>query len=299
MSVYSFGEWNLNENLGQKKKGKISPEKQLLQTINNLMPNKQPIVSTEVARRFKFLDFEEKEKGAKSIEEIKKLKDVNYFLNSFKYLDSLKILINPEMARQGLDFQNQIPNYAYDYNNLPDLIRLPVHLTKYIVRFFMAAGLSKPGAVALAANFWKESRFNPHQDQIGGGPGYGLAQWDRKDRWGRFVNSFLPAFRSSDPAFSSASKHDLDAQLSYTIYEMKTFYNDVYLELLKPYRLEQKVILIMQKYEVCRDRNKPEEQQERFDISKNIAVINSLDYWVDIIEKSIFVLKDLDLKRFY
>ena len=299
MSVYLFDEWNLNENMRRKKKVRITLEKKLLHTINKLMPNKQPISSTEVARRFKFLDFEEKEKGSKTLDEIKKLKDVNFFLNSFKYLDSLKILVNPEVAKQSLDYVNQIPNYAYDYNNLPDLIRLPVHLTKYIVRFFMASGLSKPGAVALAANFWKESRFNPYQDQIGGGPGYGLAQWDRKNRWGRFVNSFLSTFRSSDPIFYSTSKYDLDAQLSYTIYEMKTFYNDVYLELLKPYRLEEKVILIMQKYEVCRDRDKPEEQQERFNISKNIDAINSLDYWVDIIQKSIFVLKDLDLKRFY
>lgn len=299
MSVYLFEDWNLNEELGKKKKKKPTPEKTLMDTIVSLMPNKQPAVSTEVARRFKFLDFEEKEKGAKTVEQMKMIKDVDFFLKTFKYIESLKILVNPTVAKQGLDFESQIPNYAYDYGNLPDLINLPVNLTKYIVRFFMTAGLSKSGAVALAANFWKESRFNPHQNQIGGGPGFGLAQWGKKDRWSRFVNSFLSVFRSSDPLFSSMNKEDLDAQLSYTIYELKTFYNDVYLELLKPYRLESKVILIMKKYEVCRDRDKPQEQQERFDISKNIAVIIAFDHWIDIIEKSVFVLKDLDLKKFY
>ncbi|AEK58639.1 hypothetical protein A5904_10070 [Acidithiobacillus caldus] len=41
----------------------------------------------------------------------------------------------------------------------------------------MGMGLSKADAAAFAGNFKVESNFNPHQAQIGGGPGYGLAQW--------------------------------------------------------------------------------------------------------------------------
>lgn len=296
MSVYLFEEWNLNESQTDKE-GKIVA-KNLLETITKLSVNKNKAVSTEVVRKFNFLDFEEFKKKSPTVEEIKQMKDVNYFLNTFKYLDGLKILVNPTVAGKDLNYKSLIPNYAYDYSNLPELIMLPVPLTKYIVRFFMAAGLSKSGAVALAANFWKESRFNPHQNQIGGGPGFGLAQWGKKDRWSRFVDSFLSMFRSSSPNFSSLGKYDLDSQLSYTLYEMRTSYNEVYSELMRPYRLEEKVILIMKKYEVCRDRNKPAEQKERFDVAKNIYVICAFDHWIDVIQKSMFVLRDIDMRKF-
>lgn len=297
MSIYSFEDWELNE--AKKKKKKDSYSTKLMNTIKKLMVVKQPAVSTEViVDKFKYLDFKKAENDQLNQKELERMKDVNSFLKTFRYVWGLNILVNPTIAKKDLNFNNQIPSAAYDYNNLPNLWKLPVDLTKYIVRFFMAAGLSKSGAIALAANYWKESRFNPAQDQIGGGPGYGLAQWDLKDRWNKFVNNFLSPFVSSNPEFSRSHKHDLDAQLAYTIYELKVRYNPVYLELMKPGRIEDKVILIMQKYEICKLRNDPGEQQERSSIAGIISNIVRGDHWIDIIQSSIKTLKDIDLKRF-
>lgn len=58
------------------------------------------------------------------------------------------------------------------------------------VEFFQGKGWSKEQAKAIVANLLVESNYtlDPHQSQIGGGGGYGIAQWTSKDRKDEFKN---------------------------------------------------------------------------------------------------------------
>lgn len=48
----------------------------------------------------------------------------------------------------------------------------------YAINYFEGQGWTRAQAVGIVANLDLESGMNPHIQQIGGGPGYGLAQWE-------------------------------------------------------------------------------------------------------------------------
>lgn len=61
---------------------------------------------------------------------------------------------------------------------------------KKAIAFFQGKGWSKEQAEGIVANLLVESNYtlDPHQGQIGGGGGYGIAQWTSKDRKNEFKN---------------------------------------------------------------------------------------------------------------
>lgn len=72
--------------------------------------------------------------------------------------------------------------------------------------------LSKAQAAGVCGNLYQESKFGPQQGQIGGGGGYGLAQWttsDRKAAAQRFLGKPL-------------SQANLNEQTNYLIHELQT-----------------------------------------------------------------------------
>lgn len=80
---------------------------------------------------------------------------------------------------------------------------------EYMMNYLAGSGLPKKDAAAVAANLWLESAGKSNQPQIGGGEGYGLAQWGKK--------------RQAD--FKAWSGHDIhgssvDDQLNFVIFEL-------------------------------------------------------------------------------
>lgn len=56
--------------------------------------------------------------------------------------------------------------------------------------YFVGKGLSEYVAAAIVGNFMQESGLNPKINQIGGGPGRGIAQWSVDGRWVNLGQAF-------------------------------------------------------------------------------------------------------------
>jgi hypothetical protein len=204
----------------------------------------------------------------------------------------LNLVINPNSAKKNISYESVIPRESYDSNNRPNINDISEDLSIFIVRWFLHAGISLEGACALAGNLWRESYFNPHQKQIGGGPGRGLAQWSVGDRWDTFTNSFYPTFQSSNPKLSSYSKNSLESQLSFIIYELKNNYRGVWNNLLTTGDLWGKTMSVLKKYEVPAKRNDPEEQQIRYEMASDIMNIVQNDDRLKFIADSVKIQKE-------
>lgn len=83
----------------------------------------------------------------------------------------------------------------------------------YAMSYFQQHGLTKSQAAGLTANLYYESgrTMDPHQKQIGGGPGYGIAQWEgpRQADFKKFTGVDI---RNST----------LDQQLAFVMHELNT-----------------------------------------------------------------------------
>ena len=80
---------------------------------------------------------------------------------------------------------------------------------EYMMNYLAGSGLPKKDAAAVAANLWLESAGKSNQPQIGGGEGYGLAQWSNE--------------RQADfKAWSGRDIHgsSVDEQLNFVIFEL-------------------------------------------------------------------------------
>ena len=80
---------------------------------------------------------------------------------------------------------------------------------EYMMNYLAERGLPKKDAAAISANLWLESAGKSNQPQIGGGEGYGLAQWGNK--------------RQADfKAWSGRDIHgsNVDEQLNFVIFEL-------------------------------------------------------------------------------
>jgi hypothetical protein len=220
-------------------------------------------------------------------------------INSTIYVPSLRMVLNPESSATGISHQDDLPNAPYSRNNAPNLEMIPRDLSLYCLRWFLHAGLSMEGASALVANLWRESYLNPNQVQISGGPGTGLAQWSKTDRWATFRNEFLPKFTSAHPKLTSLDMFDLDAQLGFILYELKSrqFY-DVYQELCKPGNLREKTVKVLSEYEIARDRKVPKEQNIRYEIASKMYSILASDSRKDLIEYLVSNQKAVNAESF-
>lgn len=84
---------------------------------------------------------------------------------------------------------------------------------QYAMNYFQQHGLSKEQAAGLVANLYYESgrTMDPHQAQIGGGPGFGIAQWEgpRQADFRRFAGVDI-------------RQSTLDQQLAFVMHELNT-----------------------------------------------------------------------------
>lgn len=206
-------------------------------------------------------------------------------INSTIHIPEFRMVLNPESAGAGISPKSDLPNGSYTNQNRPNLGNIPIALSLYCLRWFLHAGLSIEGSAALVGNLWRESYLNPEQMQISGGPGTGLAQWSKDDRWRKFTNEFLPRFISSHPKLSSLDMFDLDSQLAFILHELKSrqFY-DVYKELCSPGNLRGKTVKVLAEYEIARDRRDPKEQDVRYEIANKMYNLLLNDSRVDLIE---------------
>ena len=89
-----------------------------------------------------------------------------------------------------------------------------------IWNYFKKQGFSDAGTAGIMANLYHESGYKPEQKQLGGGPGRGLAQWER-DRFTALQNF---ARDRSKPWT------DMQTQLDFIMHEMKTNHNASFIE---------------------------------------------------------------------
>lgn len=90
-----------------------------------------------------------------------------------------------------------------------------------IFNYFTHNGFTAKAAAGIVGNFQQESSCQPNTHQLGGGPGYGLAQWEASnsvDGGGRLNNLEAFAARNRMPVSG------LKTQLEFASHEMQTSY---------------------------------------------------------------------------
>ncbi len=232
--------------------------------------------------------------------ELRKKDEANQIQSTNIHIQPLKIVVNPDSSAKDINYKSSVPTASYGKGKKPpSLQNLPTDVVKFATRWFMHGGLSKEGAAAVVANLWRESYLNPIQRQIGGGPGRGIAQWDNGgERWNNFTGNFLPKFKSSDNKLSGFDASDLEAQLGFVLYELKSKHKSLYTRLKTPGSMRIKTVDVLQEYEIARDRDKPEEQQVRYDIARDIYYnVISQDPWANTIAEVVTELKKSKKER--
>lgn len=188
-----------------------------------------------------------------------------------------------------------LPNHSYTNEDRPDHFDIPRDLALYALRFLLYGGFTLEGASALVANLWVESFLNTHQKQIKGGPGRGLAQWTKSERWDIFLNNFLPKFKRQNKQISNFNWYDIEAQLSYIIHELKNgAYDEVDRELRTSGNLHKKAIMVLQKYEVAGTRNDKTQHVLRSQIADLIYNIAKSDPMIGYIMTEVDMINKLD-----
>jgi RHS repeat-associated protein len=95
---------------------------------------------------------------------------------------------------------------------------------------------------ALIGNFMEESiGVNPTQGQIGGGGGYGIAQWG-STRWNNAL-TYAHTINASDPASS------LEFQLAFVVHELNTDYSGAFSDLVATNNIDDATAEVMNEYE--------------------------------------------------
>ena len=104
--------------------------------------------------------------------------------------------------------------------------------------FFVGKGLTNFQAAGIVGNFMQESGVNPESQQIGGGPGRGIAQWSLGGRW-------QPDLMTGNAA------NDLLAQLNYVWTELTTSYSGVLIGLKATKNVTDATTIICTQYEIA------------------------------------------------
>lgn len=206
----------------------------------------------------------------------------------------------PKKPKQGQKKKKEEPKIAapeyakkpYSERTQPNLDNIPADLAKFIVRWFVSSGMSLEGAAATAGNLWRESFMNPTQLQIVSGkpkgPGRGLAQWqdstltkdtidDGKGRWDHYEKEFFPKLKASHEFWKDHVLDDLEPQLAYVVYEMRTGFPGVWRNMTSSGSVSQKTIDVLKKYEISKDRESKEEQNYRASLAEKIYTIAKED----------------------
>ena len=117
---------------------------------------------------------------------------------------------------------------------------------EYIINKLVTGGLTKTAAIGVVANLKAESNLDPGIKQIGGGPGRGLAQWEKGGRY-----DTDPINLNKFAAKKGTNWADLDTQIDFILYEMDKHpeYRKVKEQLNKTDSVEKATLIFLKKYE--------------------------------------------------
>ncbi len=117
-----------------------------------------------------------------------------------------------------------------------------------IRQFFENKGLSKEQVAGIMGNFQVEAPgFDPSQRQHGGGPGFGIAQWEGS----RKRDLFKYAAEHGMPA------DDLNTQLNFAWHELQTTHKGALKALMQSHTVEQATNVFERKFEAAGKPNMP------------------------------------------
>jgi len=118
--------------------------------------------------------------------------------------------------------------------------------TKYIVNRLTAGGLTKTAAIGVVANLKAESNLDPAIKQLGGGPGRGLAQWEKGGRY-----DTDPINLTKFAKKKGTDWRDLDTQIDFILYEMERHpeYKEVKQMLNQTDNVKDATMIFLKRYE--------------------------------------------------
>lgn len=132
----------------------------------------------------------------------------------------------------------------------------------YAMKFFIDNGFSVQSAAGIVGNLVAESSIDPTRNQMGGGPGRGIAQWTVSQRWQTFLK--FAENRKLNP-------DSLDAQLRFIIHEMPSAMGNDANAIKKMTNADAAAELFMRKYE----RPGIERLQERKDFASRAIRVHT------------------------
>ena len=117
---------------------------------------------------------------------------------------------------------------------------------EYIIDRLMNGGLTETAAIGIVANLKAESNLDPAIKQYGGGPGRGLAQWEKGGRY-----DTDPINLSKFAKKKGTNWSDLDTQIDFILYEMERHpeYRRVKELLNQTDNVKNATLLFLRKYE--------------------------------------------------
>jgi hypothetical protein len=85
--------------------------------------------------------------------------------------------------------------------------------------YFVGKGLSREQSAGVIGNLMQESSINPTINEVGGGPGRGIAQWSAGGRWDHDATDNVSWYAST----YGGDPWSLETQLDFVWYELTTF----------------------------------------------------------------------------
>ena len=117
---------------------------------------------------------------------------------------------------------------------------------EYIMNRLEGGGLTPTAAVGIVANLKAESNLDPAIKQLSGGPGRGLAQWEKGGRYDTDPINLVKFAKKKGTDWS-----DLDTQIDFILHEMERHpeYKRVKDMLNKAGNVEDATLIFLKKYE--------------------------------------------------
>jgi|14_taG_2_1085336.scaffolds.fasta_scaffold10093_1 hypothetical protein len=117
---------------------------------------------------------------------------------------------------------------------------------EYIMNRLEGGGLTPTAAVGIVANLKAESNLDPAIKQLSGGPGRGLAQWEKGGRYDTDPINLVKFAKKKGTNWS-----DLDTQIDFILHEMERHpeYRKVKDMLNKAGNVEDATLIFLKKYE--------------------------------------------------
>ena len=117
---------------------------------------------------------------------------------------------------------------------------------EYIMNRLEGGGLTPTAAVGIVANLKAESNLDPAIKQLSGGPGRGLAQWEKGGRYDTDPINLVKFAKKKGTNWS-----DLDTQIDFILHEMERHpeYKRVKDMLNKAGNVEDATLIFLKKYE--------------------------------------------------